>query len=269
MLKIGFIGAGNMGGALAKAASKNDSLQIFISDNDTSKAECLCKEIGALASSNAQIASEADFIYLGVKPQVLPSVLQQIAPDLKNRNGRFVLVTMAAGIKTESVCEMLGFDCPVIRIMPNTPVMIGEGLILYCGNSLVTDDDFNHFLCLCQHAGLTDRLEESLIDAGCSVSGCGPAFVYMFIDALAQGGKKAGLSEEKALFYAAQTALGAAKMVMQTKKSPDELKRAVCSPNGSTIEGVNYLEKELLKEKVVEGVTASFNRTVELGKNNF
>ncbi len=266
MLKIGFIGAGNMGGALAKAASKSGEFEFLISDNDKEKAISLSREVGGTASSNIQISNDADYIYLGVKPQVLPSVLEEISPTLKQRESRFVLITMAAGIKTDSICEMLGFDCPVIRIMPNTPAMIGKGLILYCGNNLVTDDDYKTFLSLCKNAGATDNLPEALIDAGCCVSGCGPAFVYMFIDALAQGGVNAGLSEDKALYYAAQTALGAAEMVLKTPNTPEELKRAVCSPNGSTIEGVNYLEKEMLKEKVVGGVTASFKRTVELGK---
>ena len=266
MLKIGFIGAGNMGGALAKAASKSGGFEFLISDNNKEKAQILAGEIGGAVSSNTEISNDADYIYLGVKPQVLPAVLEEISPILKQRKNRFVLITMAAGIKTDSICEMLTFDCPIIRIMPNTPAMVGKGLILYCGNSLVTDDDYKTFLALCEKAGGTDNLSEELIDAGCSVSGCGPAFVYMFIDALAQGGVNAGLPQDKALYYAAQTALGAAEMVLKTDNTPEELKRAVCSPNGSTIEGVNYLEKEMLKEKVIGGVTASYNRTVELGK---
>lgn len=266
MLKIGFIGAGNMGGALAKAAAKNNSFEILVSDNDNQKALALCEEIGASISDNNEISNKAEYIYLGVKPQVLPAVLSEIAPALKERNDHFVLVTMAAGIKTETVCKILGFNCAVIRIMPNTPVMIGEGLILYCGNSLVTETDYANFLSLCENAGLTDKLDEELIDAGCSVSGCGPAFVYMFIDALAKGGINAGLPTEKALFYAAQTAKGAAEMVKQTDKAPEELKRNVCSPNGSTIEGVNHLENSGFTETVLGAVNASFNRTVELGK---
>lgn len=264
MIKVGFIGAGNMGGALAKAAAKVQC-QLLISDHDPKKAEILSEEINGQAVTNNEIAKTAKYIFLGVKPQVLPDVLAELSPIFAKRDDRFILVTMAAGITTDSVKKMSGGNYPVIRIMPNTPAMIGKGMILYCCNDQVTNEETIEFLKLIENAGLAENLDEGLIDAGCAVSGCGPAFVYMFIEALAEGGVKSGLPKEKALRFAAQTVLGAGEMVLKTGKSPEELKNAVCSPNGSTIEGVHHLEATDFKKEIHDTVAASFKRTVELG----
>lgn len=266
MIKVGFIGAGNMGGALAKAAAKADGIEITVSDHDPEKARALSSEVGGKAVTNRDIAETADYIFLGVKPQVLPEVLKELSPAFENRKSRFVLVTMAAGITTDSVCEMAGGKYPVIRIMPNTPAMLGKGMILYCGNETVKGKETEKFLEIIAEAGLAEHLDESLIDAGCAVSGCGPAFVYMFIEAVAEGGVKAGLPKEKALKFAAQTVLGAGEMVLKTGQTPEALRTAVCSPNGSTIEGVNHLSSTDFAETVKDAVAASFKRTVELGQ---
>ncbi len=265
MNKIGFIGCGNMGGTLAKAAAKSQN-EIYLADYSTEKAEMLATEIGATAVSNEWIAENCDMIFLGVKPQVLGDVLGSLTDDLKSRKSRFVLVSMAAGVTLQSLNEMAGGNYPVIRIMPNTPAAVENGMILYCYNKQSTDSDVALFLNTMATAGSCDEINEELIDAGCAVSGCGPAFVYMFIDALAEGGVKCGLSYEKALKYATETVMGAAKMVKETGISPEELKNAVCSPNGSTIEGVKVLENLNLKETCITAVSASFKRTKELGK---
>lgn len=265
MIKVGFIGAGNMGGALAKAAAKVQC-QLLISDHDFKKAEILSEEVDGKAVTNNEIAKTAKYIFLGVKPQVLPNVLAELCPNFSKRDDRFILVTMAAGITTDSIERMSGGKYPVIRIMPNTPAMIGKGMILYCCNDQVTNEETEEFLKLIKNAGLAENLDESLIDAGCAVSGCGPAFVYMFIEALAEGGVKSGLPKEKALKFAAQTVLGAGEMVLSTNKTPEELKNAVCSPNGSTIEGVHHLDSTDFAKTVQDAVAASFKRTVELGK---
>lgn len=265
MNKIGFIGCGNMGGTLAKAAAKSQN-EIFLADYSIEKAKILAEKIGATAVTNQWIAENCDMVFLGVKPQVLGDVLGSLTETFKKRQNRFVLVSMAAGVTLQFLSEMAGGNYPIIRIMPNTPAAVENGMILYCYNKLSADSDVALFLNVMATAGICDEINEELIDAGCAVSGCGPAFVYMFIDALADGGVKCGLSRDKALKYAAETVMGAAKMVKETGISPEELKNAVCSPNGSTIEGVNVLESLNLKEICLGAVSASFKRTKELGK---
>lgn len=262
-MKIGFIGCGNMGGALATAISKRAS--VMLADYDMKKAEILAKTLGGKAANNDTVVNECDYIFLGVKPQMLRSVADSLKETLKNRKSRFVLVSMAAGVKTDKLCEMFG-DFPVIRIMPNTPVAVEEGMILYCANDKVTENEKTAFLDFMQNAGETDEIPEKLIDAASAVSGCGPAFVYMFIEALADGGVKCGLTRKQALYYAAQTVKGAAENLMQSGRHPGELKDAVCSPGGSTIAGVAALEDAAFRSGVMSAVEKAYKRTTELGK---
>lgn len=265
--RAGFIGAGNMGGALAIAACKTtDSKSIALADNDKQKAQTLADSCNCVAADNATVASNCEFIFLGVKPQVLPHLLDELAPFLAARTDRFVLVTMAAGISIKAVEEGVGGAYPVIRIMPNTPVAIGEGMVLYAQNDAVTTDDEQAFLRLMSASGCLDKLDEKLIDAGSAVSGCGPAFAYLFIEALADGGVECGLPRDKALRYAAQTILGAAEMVLCTGKHPAELKDAVCSPGGTTIAGVHALEQGAFRNDAMSAVAAAYRRTMELKK---
>lgn len=260
----GFIGAGNMGSALAKAAALSRASELLISDHDEQKAEALATSVGGTKATNKQIAETADIIFLGVKPQVLQDLADEIAETLKARQEKTVLVTMAAGVTIESISKMF-LECAIIRIMPNTPALIGQGLILYCSKN-ANEQEVEAFKKLCYNAGLLEPIDESLIDAGCAVSGCGPAFVYMFIESLANGGVKAGLPKETALKLAAKTVMGAGAMVIETGKDPESLCNAVCSPNGSTIEGVNFLKSTDFSEEIVNTVLTSYHRTVELGK---
>ena len=177
-----------------------------------------------------------------------------------------VLVTMAAGLKIDTIREMAGGNYKVIRIMPNTPVEVGEGEILYIPAENVTDGELEEFLTLMQHAGQLTAIPESLMDAGCSLSGCGPAFVFKFIRALAQGGIDAGIDGETALALAAQTVIGAAKLLTDSPLDPDTLIKNVCSPGGSTIEGVKSLDEDDFEPIVAKAIAASFKRNVELGK---
>ncbi len=263
-MKIGFIGCGNMGGALAAAAARKKN-EILLADNCADKCACLAKELGAAVSDNASVCRECDFIFLGVKPQVLFSLLNEIAPVLRERKSRFVLVSMAAGVTSAQVSDAVG-GCPVIRIMPNTPVAVGKGMIVYCGNQYAKQDDITSFSEFMSASGELDAIDESLIDAATVVSGCGPAFVYMFIKALAEGGEQCGLDREKALKLAAQTVLGAAENLKQSSLSADELIDAVCSPGGSTIEGVRSLQADDLFGIVKKAMNKSFSKTQELGK---
>ncbi len=266
MTEFGFIGCGNMGGTLCVAVRKNcESIMIF--DKDGDKASSMANALGVTVADNCnQLVKDARFIVLGVKPQVLPFVLDEIKPVLSAKQERTVIISMAAGVTVGSICKMLGQSVPVIRIMPNTPAEVGKGMILYTCNDLVTEQEKVDFLKSFDAAGELDEINENLIDAASAVSGCGPAFVYMFIEALADGGVKCGLTREKALKYAASTVAGAAEMVLKTNRHPAELKGAVCSPAGSTIEGVRALEDGKLRATVIDAVSASFERTKELGK---
>lgn len=260
-MKYGFIGCGNMGGALAAAAAKSvGGGQIYLADADLQKAQALAQTIGATVADNATIAKECDYIVLGVKPQGMAGLLADF-PIGENA----VLVSMAAGLSTETLSKMLGRKAAWIRMMPNTPVAVGEGRILYT----VKDADAQAeegFLNLFKAAGKLYKMQEQLIDAGTALSGCGPAFVYLFIEALAEAGIACGVPGEIAVELAEGTVLGAAKLAVESKRDPADLRRAVCSPGGSTIEGVKSLEADGLRAMVKEAVEKSYIRTKELGK---
>ena len=265
--EFGFIGTGNMGGALAKAAAKAvDPKRIILANRTPQKAEELAKKLGCDCGSNED-AARARFIMLGVKPQMMADMLAGIAPVLAARRDRFVLVSMAAGLTMETISAMAGGDYPVIRITPNTPVEIGQGVILMDSNHRVTEDETGDFLRAMNAAGTFDLLEEKLFDAAGAVTGCGPAFAYMFIEALADGGVACGLPRAKALSYAADMLAGAAALAVKSDKHPGALKDAVCSPGGSTIVGVRTLEQRAFRAAVMDAVIAATQRTKELGKN--
>ena len=269
-MKIGFIGIGNMGGALATAAAKavgGDSL--LLTDLCTEKLVGLAAALGATATDTATLVAQSDYIFLGVKPQVLERVLTDLRPALANRVVPPVFITMAAGVPMESVrlwvggCE--GY-CPIIRIMPNTPVAVGAGMVLYALSPEVTAGQKADFCRILSAAGKLSEMPEKLIDAGTAVSGCGPAFAALFIEALADGGVECGLPRGQALELAVQTVLGTARQLQATESHPAALKDAVCSPGGSTIAGVHALEAGGFRSLAMDAVTAAYERTQELAK---
>jgi len=267
MYTFGFIGTGNMGGALARAAAKALAAdKILLSDGYAPVAEKLACELGCKAVAVSEVAEKADFIWLGVKPQVMADMLRGIAPVLAARKTPFVLVSMAAGVCIADIRSMAGGDYPVIRIMPNIPVKVGGGVILYDATENVSQEALAAFQTGMQHAGLVDRLPEKLIDAGSALSGCGPAFVSLFVEALADGAVACGLPRAKAMAYAAQTLMGTAKYLLETGEHPGALKDAVCSPGGSTIAGVRALELGSFRSAATEAVVDAFEKTRELGK---
>lgn len=267
MYTFGFIGTGNMGGALAEAACvKTAPASILLSDGSREKAARMAEKLGCFSAGAKEVAEQCRYIFLGVKPQIMATLLAEIAPVLSARRDRFLLVSMAAGVSTDKIRGMTLSDCPIIRIMPNTSVTVGEGMILYTATENVTEGEITEFKDLMSGAGRFDPLPESLIDAGSAVSGCGPAYIYLLIEALADGGVACGLPRDKAMAYAAQTALGAAKAVLETGIHPGELKDRVCSPGGSTIAGVLALEAGGFRAAAAQAVIAAYKRTVELGK---
>ncbi len=265
---FGFIGTGNMGGALARAACRTvDPKEVLLSNRTAARAEALASELGCdAASGNAQVAREAKYIFLGVKPQMMEELLAELAPVLADRADRFILVSMAAGLKMERLAAMAGGAYPVLRLMPNTPAAIGEGVILYAANDLVTADEIAEFTGGMAAGGLLDPLEERLLDAGSAVAGCGGAFCNLFLEALADGGVACGLPRAKALQYAAQMVVGTGRLVLETGRHPGALKDEVCSPGGSTIQGVRALERGGFRSAAFEAVVSAYEKTVDLGK---
>ena len=264
---FGFIGTGNMGGALAKAAAKGmDPAAIFLANKTQAKAEALAAELGCNPVCAEEVAKQCGFIFLGVKPQMMADLLEELAPTLASRQDDFVLVSMAAGLTMADIRRMAGGNYPVIRIMPNTPVAVGSGMVLYDFTENVSGDALETFLSNMRFAGNMDHLPERLIDAGSAVAGCGPAFACMFLEALADGGVACGLPRDKAMTYAAQMLLGTARLVLESGQHPGQLKDAVCSPGGSTIMGVKALEDGGLRAAAFSAVEAAYRRTKELGK---
>ncbi len=266
MINVGFIGAGNMGSALAKATVKNADTKVYLYDKDEGKAKTLADEIGAEFKSNEYIARECDYVFLAVKPNIIKAAAEEIAQSVAGRNN-FAIVSMAAGVSVESIENAFSnSELPVIRIMPNTPVGVGKGMTLWCKNANVTDGVAAGFEKIMKHSGRVDAISEKLIDAASAISGCGPAFVYMFIEALADGGVECGLPRSKAMLYACETLIGAAETVKASGKHPEELKDAVCSPGGSTIAGVHALEEGAFRASAANAVRAAYQKTLTLGK---
>lgn len=263
---VGFIGTGNMGGALARAAVREMQPQAIVLANRTAaKAQALAAELGCRWGTNEVAARESALLFLGVKPQMMEGMLAEIAPVLAARQTPATLVTMAAGLTMARIQEMAGAAYPVIRIMPNTPVLVERGMILYDYTDNVSPEALHLFRTVLARAGRLDPLPERLIDAGSAVSGCGPAFVDLFLEALADGGVLCGLPRDKAMVYAAQMVLGAAALALETAQHPGPLKDAVCSPGGSTIVGVQTLERRAFRAAVIDAVEAAYHKTQALG----
>lgn len=275
MSKLACIGSGNMGYALMKGACAKE-ISIFFTDADFEKACAASDSLGLLSDkvhsqavkSNIEAVEKGDYIFLAVKPQIMSQVLAEIAPAVQKKisSGTFTaIVSMAAGWSIEKIQNSFGAKFPVIRIMPNTPSLIAKGMIALASSPEVPADKLDEIKDILSGAGIVDQLDERYIDAATGLSGSGPAFVYLFIEALADGGVKAGLPRDKALCYAAQTVMGAAAMVQETGQHPGSLKDMVTSPGGTTIEGIAALENGAFRGTVMEAVEAAYKRAAELG----
>ena len=264
MATFGFIGTGNMGGALARAARKRLSGgEILLANRSAAKAEALAQELDCRAVDNAAVAAEADYIFLGVKPYMVAGLMEKIGPVLAARKDRFVLVSMAAALTIPDLRERGCGDWPLIRIMPNTPSAIGEGVIFYTCDG-VTAEEEAAFLENMAGAGRLLPLDDHLMDAGSAVAGCGGAFVSLFLEALADGAVTCGLPRDKARRYAAQMVLGTAQLALQSDQHTATMKDAVCSPGGTTIAGVRALERGGFRSAAMEAVIAAYEKTLAL-----
>ena len=274
MKKAAFIGVGNMGGALARAACRAIGAdQVALYNRTPSKAEALAAELGCeVLDSAADAVWAAEYLFFGVKPDGLPPLLEELAPQLRDRHRvgeDKVVVSMAAGLAIEALRPHLagaGYYVPVVRVMPNTCVAIGRGMTALCANDAAGDAHIQGVEDILSATGRVERIPEGLMDQFSAVAGCGPAFVYPYIEALADGGVMAGLPRGQAVEYAAQTVLGAAAMVLEGGKHPGQLKDEVCSPGGSTIAGVAELERGGLRAAAINAVQAAYRKNAQLGK---
>lgn len=261
--EAGFIGAGSMGGALAQAAVKAmGGERVAVTCSTPEHSTDTAARLGCATETAENILRESRFVFLGVKPQMIAGVVKKLAGDIADSDAIFV--SMLAGTSLNRLAELLGGEKKIIRIMPNTPCAVGKGLTLVSANSRVTAEELADFKTLMAASGLLDDLPEHLIDAASAVSGCGPAFVYLFIEALSDGGVACGLPRAQALELAAQTVLGAARMVLDSGEHPGVLKDAVCSPGGTTIAGVRALESHSFRAAAMEAVVAAYDKTCAL-----
>ncbi len=259
--KFGFIGCGNMGGIILDTVLKT------VKGSDICACDSNCQKIQRVTSLGVTevdaktAAGNSKYLFIGVKPQGLSGLFSVIKDQISEET---VIVSMAAGKEISTIESLCKENTKIIRIMPNTAVSVGEGVILYCYNKNVTEQEIADFNLALSKAGLVDNIDEDKINAATALSGCGPAFVDLFIEALADGAVSCGLSRDKALLYAAKTVSGAAKTVIDSGKSPAELKDMVCSPGGSTIQGVRALEKGKFRSTAMEAVIAAYNKTKDL-----
>ena len=275
-IKIGCIGTGMMGGALMQGISmKFTAANIFVTDADFSKASDYARTYGHnVLKKNAEIVTTSDIIFLAVKPAYVKTVLQEIKPHFTENK---VLVSMAAGVSISTLQSALndsGLSAPdgnsekphIIRIMPNLPATVGEAMIAISPSTDVKNDETEAVKALLNSCGKAEVVPEKLMDGVTAVSGSGPAYAFLFIEALADAAVRFGMPRAQAYIYAAQTLRGAATMALEDERSISDLKDAVCSPAGTTIEGVIALEKHNFRGAVIDAATAAYNKSVELGR---
>jgi pyrroline-5-carboxylate reductase len=264
--RVAFIGAGKMASALALGlirAGFTSADRIVGSDVSAESRDHFATTTGAATTiSNIDAAKPADIVVLAVKPHHLKAVLTELNHHLGTRH---LIVSIVAGVSIESMCAILGHDRRIVRVMPNTPCLVGESASAYCVGGTATPADGELIARMLTAVGIALPVAEQLIDAVTGLSGSGPAYVFLIIEALSDGGVKMGLPRDVATRLAAQTLLGAAKMVVETKQHPGVLKDAVASPGGTTIAGLHALEQGGLRGTLMNAVEAATRRARELG----
>lgn len=267
-MRIGFIGIGNMGGAILSGYAKTKEareprLMAFdMNEELCAKTKSAIPNLEVCESGSA-LCKEADLIILGVKPQVIEGVLEEIAASYDTSK---TIVSMAAGVDMAVIEKYLGSDAKVIRIMPNTPAKVGEAMIAVCRNDNTESAVFDAAMEIFSSIGMAEEVDESLIDCVIGVSGSSPAYTYMYIEALTDAAEANGMERAKARVFAAQAVLGAAKMVLESPETLEQLRINVCSPNGTTIEAVNKLFENGFMDKVKEGFQAAVDRSIEMAE---
>jgi pyrroline-5-carboxylate reductase len=264
-LRVAILGTGKMGGILLQAFLKNNLLapdQIFATVHHPERAQALSVQYGIeMTTDNLAAASQADVILLGVKPVQVPALIEQIRPALSPQK---VVISIAASVKTRSIEDAAGCEVAAIRAMPNTPAMLAAGVTALCGGRFVTEEQMAIAQRIFQTVGRTVVVDEKHMDAVTGLSGSGPAFLYIIIEALAEAGVNVGLPRDIATLLAAQTTLGSARMVLETGYHPALLKDAVTTPAGCTVDGILELEEGGLRVTLIKAVKRATQRAREL-----
>ncbi len=263
--KIGFIGAGKMAQAMIAGILKSNMIakENVMASASTEKTLNHIEQTYGIPTSlkNVNVARFADILILAVAPDLHSDVIEEIKQDI-NKNA--IIVTIAAGITLNDLERLFGFQVKAVRTMPNTPSQVGEGMSVMCGNESLSEAEMNEVERLFYCFGKTERLDEKLMDAVPAISGSSPAYVYMLIEAMADGGVLQGIPRDKAYRLAAQAVLGAAKMVLETGQHPGALKDDVCTPGGSTIEAVITLEKEHFRGSIMAAMESCTKKVENL-----
>ena len=263
---LGFIGVGNMATAIIKGVIASGMLSgenIAVYDIAKEKAEALSKEYGLkVFDSENEIAEKCDKIVLSVKPNVFPSLLNKIDAELKASDP--LIISIAAGKTLEFISDCLSYDAKLVRVMPNINAKVGAAVSAYCGKDNVSQADLDFVKSLCESFGIAVNIEEKLFSTYSAIGGCSPAFAYMFIDSLARGAVKNGMPKNIALEVAAGAVLGSAKMILESQEHPWQLVDQVCSPGGTTIEGVTSLQNDGFESAVIDAVQAAIDKDKRL-----
>ena len=264
--KIGFVGAGLMAEAIARGLLRAGISpgRINASDPDDRRRELFQKELGISTTvDNASLAGFADIIILAVKPNIISQAIADFGGAL---NAGHLLISIVAGVKTDAIESKLAGEIPVVRVMPNTPSLIGQGISAIAPGKYAGSEHVDVARGIFEAVGTVVQVTEDKMDAVTGLSGSGPAYVYMLIEALADGGVRAGLPKSTALALAAQTVAGAAGMVLETGEHPAVLRDRVMTPGGTTVAGVAVLERSGFRSAAMEAVKAAADRSAELGK---
>lgn len=262
--KIACIGTGSMGGVIMRAVCKKfDAWNVTVTSKNPEHAKAFAEETGCKSfEKNSDAVKDAKYVFIGVKPFMVETVLKEIAPALSKDA---VVISMAAGMSIEKL-EGFAKGVRFIRIMPNVPAQIGQAMTALSCNANITEEELAEAKAILEAAGKVEQVPEKLMDCVTAVSGSGPAFVFMFIEALADAAVKCGMPRSQAYIYAAQTVKGSAELVLQSGKHPAVLKDSVCSPGGTTIDGVAALENKGLRDAVISAVVAAYDKSASMGK---
>ena len=256
-MKIGFIGCGNMATSIIKGIIRKqiiDAENIIASAKTKATLDRVQKELGVKVSTdNLEVTENSDILVLAVKPQYYPEVIAQIKDVVRKEQ---IVISIAPGKTLDWLQEQFGGSVRLVRTMPNTPALVGEAMTGACRNEYVTDEDYATVLQILGSFGEVETIPENLMDVCVSVSGSSPAYIYILIEAMADGAVADGMPRAQAYKFAAQSVLGSAKMVLETGKHPGELKDQVCSPGGTTIEAVRVLEEKGFRSSVIEAMKA-------------
>ena len=256
-MKLGFIGTGNMASAIMGGIIKNNVIpaeEIIGADLFAPGRERVQKEYGInVTADNKEVAQKAETIILSVKPQFYESVIADIKDVVTDKQ---IIITIAPGKTLAWLAEQFGKEVKIVRTMPNTPAMVGEGMTAVCPNEHLTEDEIAYVKSLLESFSRAEIVPERLMDVVTAVSGSSPAYVFMLIEAMADAAVEQGMPRAQAYKFAAQAVMGSAKMVLETGKHPGELKDMVCSPAGTTIKAVRVLEKEGFRSAVIEAMDA-------------